>query len=130
MEVFAFLRKSPIADKVDCGEYNGYVGIINDTLPDTFMSSGTIEEHHLDAIIGVHGGITFDNKNRRNEIIWDKEPIIPLTAIPDKWYQYRVIGFDCAHFGDTKEMWTFEAVKKETKDMMEQVLKLLKERSK
>lgn len=128
MEVFAFLRKSHLVGIIDCGEYNGYVGIINDTLQDTFMSSGSIEEYHLDAIIDVHGGITFDNKNRRTEIGWDKEPIIPLTAIPDKWYQYRIIGFDCAHFGDTKEMWTFEATKAETESMMKQVLKLINER--
>lgn len=128
MEVFAFLRKLPLAGTTDCGEYNGYVGIINDILPDSFMSSRDFDEIELDDLIDVHGGITFDNKNRRNEIIWDKEPIIPLTAIPDKWYQYRIIGFDCAHFGDNKELWGFEVTKAETKHMMEQILKLINER--
>lgn len=128
MEAFAFLMKSPLVDKNEYGEYNGYVGIINDILPDSFMSSGDFENCELDALIDVHGGISFDNKKEKGYGYWKKIPIIPLTAIPDKWYQYRVIGFDCAHFRDTKEVWTFEATKKETEYMMEQVLKLLKER--
>ena len=128
MEVFAFLRKSHLVGTIDCGEYNGYVGIINDTLPDTFMSSSDFDKAELDNLIDVHGGITFDNKNKRGDDYWNTLAIIPLTAIPDKWYQYRIIGFDCAHFGDTKEMWTFEAIKAETESMMKQVLKLINER--
>lgn len=128
MEVFAFLMKSPLAGTTECGEYNGYVGIINDILPDSFMSSKDFDKIELDNLINVHGGITFDNKNRRYDDSWNTLAIIPLTAIPDKLWQYRIIGFDCAHCDDTSEIWTFEATKKETESMMEQVLKLLKER--
>ena len=84
------------------------------------MSGGDIEDDNiLDNIVDVHGGITFDHP--MTDMI--NESIIPLTAIPDPktLKNFRVIGFDTVHYGDTKAKWPIEAVKEETLRLMKQI---------
>lgn len=125
MKTFAFLRENPCygtrAKKgCPCGQYNGYVGIVDKEHtptwhPKAFGSYVSVSGK----IISVHGGITYDSSMGDFEIPHDG--IIPLTEMPNEWWQYQVVGFDCNHWGDTPEKWPFEEVKKETLHLQRQI---------
>ena len=116
MKTFAFLTVNPLCEDykkigltaMSCGRYNGYVGIIGE------------DNLSLDNRVIVHGGITFDGK------FGGAEEIIPLTEIPDDWWKYRIVGFDCAYFGDTEETCPFEFVREETINLQKQIEQLIK----
>lgn len=126
--VIAFLKMNPLHhlfrkgenDTYDFGgEYNGYVAFDKE-LPDSWQSGAKWEEDDtLDNMIYVHGGITLDCSM---ESMLDTA-IIPLTAIPDPetLKNFRCIGFDTVHYGDTKEKWPIEAIKEETLNLMKQI---------
>lgn len=128
---FAFLLRTPLYDRIMEGKYegglfNGYVAF-SDILPyeDIFSWPDNLEDGLPDTIdthLDVHGGITFDGIQNSDAMY-----MIPLTEIPhpDNFKGLRVIGFDTLHLDDTKEKWDFEAVKKETLRLYDQVLKLL-----
>lgn len=128
MKTFAFLRESPLHERyrqsnhplISCGKYNGYVGIMDDSLPLSEISDVSCNDYYslLDSMVDVHGGLTFDGN------FDEDEPIIPLTEIPAEWWMYRIVGFDCAHLGDTDEKWTFERTKKETLRFRTQIEKI------
>ena len=125
MKTFAFLRESPRYGKKysrnsPCGRYNGYVGIIDRGLTPT-AHEGLFGDYIAASgkIISVHGHITYDSNASDFKIPHDG--IIPLTEIPNEWWQYQVVGFDCGHWGDTPEKWPFEEVKKETLDLQRQI---------
>ena len=125
--VVAFLMKSPFYKErgvnMQCGNYNGYVAF-KEELPLSYQGEwnyNTETEEHLDDIVDVHGGITYDIKG-----FGEATPIIPITEIPEDFCSYRVIGFDCAHSGDTSEIWSFEATKKETLNLKKQIETLIK----
>ena len=105
------------------GEYNGYVAFSKE-LPLSSMSGASLnDDKSLDSLVSVHGGITFDKT-------WEEmkdASIIPLTSIPapEELKNYRVIGFDTLHYGDTREMWPIEKVKEETLNLMHQIEKLI-----
>lgn len=125
MKTFAFLRENPCFGKKyrrnsPCGQYNGYVGIIDRELtptPHPELFGAYIS--HSGKEIYVHGGITYDSCMADFEIPHDG--IIPLTEMPNEWWQYQVVGFDCGHWGDNPEKWPFEEVKKETLDLLRQI---------
>lgn len=131
MKTFAFLRVSTICDGykkmgitgISCGKYNGYVGIIDgNSVPLSCQGKHCYEDYDksLDSKVDIRGGITFDDK-------FDEQAnIIPLTEIPTDWWKYRVVGFDCAHFGDTEENCPFEFAKQEALNLREQIEKLIK----
>lgn len=54
-----------------------------------------------------HGGLTFAGYTLSKEI--DEH-----IETPHYWF-----GFDCNHYNDTPERWTFEAVEKEVNDLAE-----------
>lgn len=118
MKTFAFLTVNPLCEDykntgitaMSCGRYNGYVGIIGG------------DNLSLDNRVIVHGGITFDGK------FGGAEEIIPLTEIPADWWKYRIVGFDCAQFGDTEENCPFEFVRKEAMRLQEQIERLNKDK--
>lgn len=58
----------------------------------------------IDYIIGVHGGITYSNRNQYEKESW-------------------CFGFDCDHYGDSPKYWTVERVTEE----LEWLAKQLKE---
>ena len=123
MKTFAFLRENPWFKKYKGefgGPYNGYVGIVDkehtptwhpELFGDYISASGKA--------ISVHGGITYDSS--RADFHFPHDGIIPLTEMPDEWWQYQVLGFDCNHCDDTPEKWPFEEVKKETLDLQRQI---------
>ena len=125
MKTFAFLRENPCYDTrakrgCPCGQYNGYVGIIDRELtptPHPELFGAYISRSGKE--ISVHGCITYDSYMGDFEIPHDG--IIPLTEMPDEWWQYQVVGFDCNHWGDTPDKWPFEEVKKETLDLQRQI---------
>ena len=128
--VIAFLMWNPFhhsvfdREKNNCnpgGEYNGYVAF-DTKLPLSFQG-GSNDVHTLDDEINVHGGITFDDEMTCLE----NAAIIPLTAIPspNELKNYRCIGFDTVHYGDTLEKWPIEAVKKETLNLKKQIEDLI-----
>lgn len=129
IKVFAFMKESPLFKKyegrlkeigLDGGRYNGYVAF-NADLPDSWQGLTSFDrEDVLDNMVDVHGGITFDSH------FLEKSSIIPLTEIPDDWYKYRAIGFDCAHAYDTEEEWTFESTKMETLNLYNQIKEIIK----
>ena len=130
--VIAFLMMNPFHHKLykeeynEGGEYNGYVAF-DGVLPESFQGSSTWDDYDntLDSMVHVHGGITFDNPM----VALLKEPIIPLTPIPDRdtLKTLRCIGFDTLHCDDTREKWTMEATEKETLNLKAQIEKLLKD---
>jgi len=127
--VFAFLMESPLwtfykQEKksylgLTTGRYNGYVGF-EGTLPQSRQGGADYEDDNaLDNQITVHGGITFDGKFSK------KSGLIPLTNIPEDWYKYRIVGFDCAHWNDTEENCSFEFTKEETLSLLKQIKELI-----
>jgi hypothetical protein len=128
--VIAFLMMNPFHHKLykgeynEGGEYNGYVAF-DGVLPMSCQGGGIWDDYDstLDNMVNVHGGITFDEP--MNTLL--KEPIIPLTPIPDRdtLKTLRCIGFDTLHCCDTREEWTMEATEKETLNLKAQIEKLL-----
>lgn len=115
--VVAFLAKTSL-----WGRYNGYVAF-KEKLPLSIQGGCDYEnEPMLDEYIDIHGGITFDD-----HIDMDT-PIIPITAVPEDFYSYRVVGFDTCHALDMTEEWTFEEVKNETLKLKKQVESLLEKK--
>ena len=123
METFAFLGINALYDEykkvgISCGKYNGYVGIIDgDSVPLSCQGKHSYEDS-LDSKVDVHGGITFDGK------FDETDSIIPITEIPADWWKYRIVGFDCASFGDTEKTCPFEFVREETLRLLKQIDKL------
>lgn len=123
MRTFAFIRKiRHLFD--DDFHYCGYVGLLVDnvllpcrnTLDDLFS-----EDKYLDDEISIHGGITYNGKfNQGYEII-------PLTAIPENWYDYFCYGFDLNHHLDKESniSTNFEYAKKECLNLQKQIEELL-----
>ena len=130
MRTFAFLRINPLCEDykkigitaISCGRYNGYVGIIDgDSVPLSYQRENSNDSRpRLDDMVLVHGGITFDGK------FGGADDIIPLTEIPADWWEYRIIGFDCAHWKDTEENCPFEFVKEEALRLRKQIEQLIK----
>lgn len=129
MKTFAFLGINNLYDEykkagiagISCGKYNGYVGIIGgDSVPLSCQGKRNYEDYDnsLDSKVDVHGGITFDGN------FDETDSIIPITEIPADWWKYRIIGFDCANFGDTEENCPFEFVREETLRLLKQIDKL------
>lgn len=58
----------------------------------------------MDLVFDVHGSVTFAGKMDEDQVWW--------------------IGFDCAHYGDTNEIWNEEAVTKEVLRLAKQVAKV------
>ena len=135
IKTFAFLVKNPFYEKygvemkehgINGGLYNGYVGF-NEILPLSYQggASSDFKDNKgkvLDDYIHVHGGITFDSKF--NEM----RSIVPLTEIPQNWYCYRIIGFDCLHFADTEENCPIDYIKDQTLKLKEQIDKLINDK--
>lgn len=134
--VIAFLRETPCADRIRRGEYegglyNGYVAFPNDAIkwcwPEDDYGWGYSFYEVVDMYFNVHGGITFASTSFNPYGC----PMIPLTAIPDpeSMRDWTIIGWDTLHLGDTKEMWTLEETKKETLDLMNQVIDLIEKQN-
>lgn len=128
MKTFVFLaesslykgyKKTSILD-LRCGRYNGYVGIIDgDNIPLSYDNSNVNYDNSLDARVEVHGGITFDDRLSK------EQSIIPITEIPVDWWKYRIVGFDCAHLGDTEENCPFEFAKEEALRLQKQIEEII-----
>ncbi len=125
--VIAFLMMNPFHHAFHAenrgGEYNGYVAF-SEELPISSMSgAGWDDNKSLDYLVSVHGGITLDE----NWNFMENRSFIPLTSIPDPkdLENFRVIGFDTVHYGDTREKWPIERVKEETLSLMQQIEKLI-----
>ncbi len=59
--------------------------------------------------VDAHGGLTFSRPNPAPEKFG--------IDIPDGWW----FGFDCAHLGDTLDVWTEDAVAEETTELAERL---------
>ena len=117
--LFAFVTEHPLSHKSGFrgGKYNGYVGIIEDTTNIPSYTDSRIFD--TDYYIKVHGGVTFDGTLKSDTFI------LPLTDVPENWFDYRVIGFDCNHSGDKNKEWSLDYVKEQTMSMMHQIEKHL-----
>lgn len=117
--LFAFIAEHPFSHEPGFygGKYNGYVGIIEDTTNVYDYTDNRFFD--TDYHINVHGGVTFDGTLKPDTFI------LPLTDIPDNWYNYRIVGFDCNHYGDEEKEWTLDYVKEQTISMMQQIEKHL-----
>lgn len=121
MRTFAFIRR--IDNSLDF-HYCGYVGLLVDTvLPPCRNNLKEFfgESKYLDDEISIHGGITYSGK------FHNKMEIIPLTAIPENWYDHFGYGFDLNHAYD-KELnisTNFEYAKMECLNLQKQLEELL-----
>ena len=113
--LFAFVTEHPLSNKPGFrgGKYNGYVGIIEDTTNVPSYTDSRIFD--TDYYIKVHGGVTCDGVLRPDTFI------LPLTDIPENWFDYRVVGFDCNHSGDENKEWSLDYVKEQTMSMLHQI---------
>lgn len=84
---------------------NGYVAI-----PPDHKYHG---KHYDDLDIEVHGGLTFTGNAH----------LFPDQDLPDS---YWVIGFDTAHYGDTKETWPKERLEAEVEKLYLQLINPIK----
>lgn len=95
--MFAFLRKVRFNEK-DGGfhHYCGYVGVDDKSKYPVSYNERPLEdqEDYLENHIKVHGGITFARTFNKNV------EIIPLTSIPENWYEHFIYGFDLNHYDD------------------------------
>ena len=64
--------------------------------------------------VDIHGGITLNSMLKDMNASW-KSKVVWLDNPPSDEKDWVVFGFDTAHFGDTLENWSREAVIKETK---------------
>ena len=119
--MFAFLRKVRFGEK-DRGfhHYCGYVGVDDKSKYPVCYNEVPLGGHHedyLDDHIRVHGGITFTSTFREDV------DIIPLTSIPENWYEHFIYGFDLNHYDDeeTGVSKDFEYAKKETLSLLDQL---------
>jgi hypothetical protein len=85
---------------------NGYV-----IIPPNHKLHG---RHYDDIDVNVHGNLTFSELADNKLIEWLGLDIGDLGS----W----VVGFDTAHFGDTLEKWSKEAVQAETENLLNQLL--------
>ena len=74
---------------------NGYI-----LLPKNHIYHGVMYDDIEDDI--AHGGFTYSEKNKY---------CLLFNNFPNNFW---VLGFDTAHYGDTPDVWTKEAVKQET----------------
>lgn len=130
MKTFAFLGINNLYDEykragiagISCGKYNGYVGIIDgDSVPLSCQGKHSYKnyDNSLDSKVDVHGGITFDGN------FDETDSIIPITKIPADWWKYRIVGFDCASFGDTEDNRPFEFAKQEALSLQRQMEEII-----
>lgn len=117
--LFAFITENPLSHipLFSGGKYNGYVGIIEDTTNVVDYTDSRL--FNTDYYINVHGGVTFDGTLQPDTFI------LPLTDIPENWYNYRVVGFDCNHSCDKNKERPLDYVKEQTMSMMNQIEKHL-----
>lgn len=89
---------------------NGYVGVTE--------GHPWFRKHYDDIEVDIHGGLTFSEFKPPvcfDELIQnDPEEINPHDT--NIWW----VGFDTAHFGDTKNIWTKSEVINETNNLIRQ----------
>jgi len=125
-ETFAFLRKTPWYNKEVNpnkqeslgGLFNGYVAIRKDIYDSIFQDDSWDDEDSFRSKYDmwytlvpqcVHGGITC------LRLMDSPISMYPLTDIPKDYVNnYVMVGFDTGHIDDDSDIWTYEAVKKET----------------
>ena len=117
--LFAFITENPLSHNplFSGGKYNGYVGIIEDTTNVVDYTDPRLFD--TDFYINVHGGVTFDGTLKPDTFI------LPLTDIPENWYNYRIVGFDCNHSFDKNKERPLDYVKEQTMSMINQIEKHL-----
>ena len=115
--MFAFLRKVRFNEK-DGGfhHYCGYVGVDDKSKYPISYNEALFggQEDYLENYIKVHGEITFTGTFREDV------DIIPLTSIPENWYEHFIYGFDLNHYDDD-----ITGVSKDFEYAKEQALSLL-----
>lgn len=104
----AFTLLSPISG-ISVGWGNGYVAIPKGH-PLYEMDYDSI---HRKTDIEIHGGLTFSENS--------------IIGQPEETKGMWIIGFDCAHLGDTPETCPQEFVEAEAQRLLEQVLAVTKE---
>lgn len=105
--------------KTNSGWGNGYVAIP----PTNKYYAKDYEELDEDCGIYAHGGITLTCTiavlKRDYWPLETAEFLMPHNQLEDNWW---VVGFDTAHYGDTRDLWPKEAVIRETKELAKQLL--------
>lgn len=127
-KIVCFVRCIHRDDRIH--HYCGYVGIsnndasvINNELLKT-MNEEDKEQLLYDAIaskLNVHGDVTFSSCLTR------RTPIIPISDIPNNWYEYHYYGFDLNHLDDDVNgvSTDFEYAVRETLNMQKQLEQLI-----
>lgn len=112
VEIKSFVKPLNHLSGLDVGWGNGYV-----CLPVGHPAYGM----HYDEIyetfsISAHGGLTFSESAKTIE--W---PEIP-EGCKDSW----VVGFDCAHYGDSLDNWPKKMVELEAQNLAKKFEKIIK----
>jgi hypothetical protein len=106
MKIESFTIENIWLHNMDHGWGNGYV-----IIPPGHPAHG---KHYDEIDVDVHGGLTLSGP----AIDWE---YIPEGTPEDHW----IFGFDTAHYGDSLENWSEEAVKAETQRLVEQFEKMV-----
>lgn len=100
--------------------YCGYIGISNDNV--SIINNKLLKAINDDEVKKLLEYDAITNKFLSIEMLlfygkFDKHnPIIPISNIPDNWYEYTYYGFDLNHYNDNKSdiSTNFEYAVKET----------------
>lgn len=97
------------------GTHNGYVAVPIES----YFYEYNYTEHYNDDDVDVHGGITYSDSAKNNNVLLSSAEFINGDVEVPK--DYWIIGFDTCHGDDTPEKWNREKVIKETLYLMEQM---------
>lgn len=111
-EIKSFVRELGHLAGMDVGWGNGYV-CLPVGHPAYGMDYDTIDEEFS---ISAHGGLTFAESAKN----------LGWKEIPSDCKECWIVGFDCAHYGDSLSNWPKAMVELEAKSLAKKFEKLLK----
>lgn len=129
MKPFAFLAKTPNwAKENNCGQFNGYIAFDSDELFGLGLAWTNYEDGGYDVAEFARTNVapaevTYMKQQRFHEI----GAICPISAIPEEAFDKElfIIGFDTCHVGNSWDKDTYDSVKSETLEWLEEVVKIM-----
>lgn len=133
MKPFAFLCKTPNwAKQNNCGQFNGYLAFDKDELyrlglvQEFYDNDGDFEGYNIVDITNTNvapSEVTYMKQHKLHEM----GAICPISAIPEEAFDTDlfVIGFDTCHVGNSWNEDTYDSVKDETLEWLDEAIKII-----